>query len=158
MVWLGQELCLDTAQIRVLILFLSFDNGLVWRNLLHLWACFLLYKIRIILYTSGAGWEVSVVHDVGKQSLCLDVNPLVDTIVICIFLVGVLLIASDSSLLSSSPFNLLWINKYILSSCCCFWPCHTACRILVPQPGIESALPAVEAEGLNQRTTREVPD
>ena len=48
-----------------------------------------------------------MVHDVGKQSLCLDVNPLVDTIVICIFLVGVLLIASDSSLVSSSPFNLL---------------------------------------------------
>ena len=38
-----------------------------------------------------------MVHDVGKQSLCLDVNSLVDNIVTCIFPVGVLLIASDSS-------------------------------------------------------------
>ena len=38
-----------------------------------------------------------------------------------------------------------------------FWPCHTACGILVPRPGIEPVPPAVEARGLNHWTTREVP-
>ena len=27
----------------------------------------------------------------------------------------------------------------------CFWPCHTACGILIPPPGIERLAPAVEA-------------
>ena len=38
-----------------------------------------------------------------------------------------------------------------------FWPCHTACGILVAQPGIKSMPPAVEALSLNHWTTREVP-
>ena len=38
-----------------------------------------------------------------------------------------------------------------------FWPRPAACGILVPQPGIEPALPAVEAWSLNHWTTREVP-
>ena len=37
------------------------------------------------------------------------------------------------------------------------WPCHTACRILVPRPGTEPVPPAVEAQSLNHWTTREVP-
>ena len=28
----------------------------------------------------------------------------------------------------------------------CFWPCHSAHRILVPQPGIKPTPPAVEAQ------------
>ena len=39
-----------------------------------------------------------------------------------------------------------------------FWPCHMACRILVPQPGIELVPPAVEARSLNHWTTREIPE
>ena len=38
-----------------------------------------------------------------------------------------------------------------------FWPCRTACGILVPQPGIEPASPALEAQSLDHWTTREVP-
>ena len=38
-----------------------------------------------------------------------------------------------------------------------FWPCHTACGILVPWPGIKSLSPAVEAWSLNHWMTREVP-
>ena len=38
-----------------------------------------------------------------------------------------------------------------------FWPCCAACRILVPRPGIEPMLPAVEAQILNHWTAREVP-
>ena len=38
-----------------------------------------------------------------------------------------------------------------------FWPYHTACGILVPQPGIEPAPPAVEAQSPNHWTAREVP-
>ena len=38
-----------------------------------------------------------------------------------------------------------------------FWLCHGACRILVPQPGIEPMAPAVEAWSLNLWTAREVP-
>ena len=38
-----------------------------------------------------------------------------------------------------------------------FGPRHTACRILVPQPGIEPTPPTVEVQSLNHWTTREVP-
>ena len=37
-----------------------------------------------------------------------------------------------------------------------FWPHHAACGILVPQPEMEPAPPAVEAQSLNLQTTREV--
>ena len=39
-----------------------------------------------------------------------------------------------------------------------YWPCHVACGILVPQPGVEPAPPAVEVQSLNHWTTKEVPD
>ena len=38
------------------------------------------------------------------------------------------------------------------------WPHCTACRILVPPPGIKSVAPAVEAQSLNHWTTKEVPE
>ena len=38
-----------------------------------------------------------------------------------------------------------------------FWPCLTACEILVPQPGMDSEPPALEGWGLDYWTTREVP-
>ena len=38
-----------------------------------------------------------------------------------------------------------------------FWPCPTACGILLPWPGIEPTTPAVEAQSLNHWTAREVP-
>ena len=38
-----------------------------------------------------------------------------------------------------------------------FWPCHTACGILVPWPGIEIMPLAVKAQSPNQWTVREVP-
>ena len=37
-----------------------------------------------------------------------------------------------------------------------FWPCHVACGILVPQPGIKPTLPALEAQSLNHWTARKV--
>ena len=37
-----------------------------------------------------------------------------------------------------------------------FWPYHTACGILVPQPEIEPVPLVVEAMSLNNRTAREV--
>ena len=37
------------------------------------------------------------------------------------------------------------------------WLCHGACRILVPQPGIEPMPAAVEMRNLNHWTTRKVP-
>ena len=43
---------------------------------------------------------------------------------------------------------------------CCFFPFQShwaACKILVPQPGIEPLPPAVEAQSLNHWTAREVP-
>ena len=33
-----------------------------------------------------------------------------------------------------------------------FWPCHEACKILVPQPGIELVPLALEAQSLNHWT------
>ena len=38
----------------------------------------------------------------------------------------------------------------------CF--CYSACRILVPLPGIKPASPALEVQSLNHWTTREIPD
>ena len=38
-----------------------------------------------------------------------------------------------------------------------FWPCHVACGILVPWPGIEPGPPAVEVWSPNHWTTREFP-
>ena len=38
-----------------------------------------------------------------------------------------------------------------------FLLCHTACRLLVPQPGIKPMPSAVEVRSLNHWTTREVP-
>ena len=38
-----------------------------------------------------------------------------------------------------------------------FWPPHTACRILVPQQGIEPTPLSVEAQSLNHGIAREVP-
>ena len=38
-----------------------------------------------------------------------------------------------------------------------FFGRHKACGILVPQPGIERALPDLEAQSLNHWTAREVP-
>ena len=38
-----------------------------------------------------------------------------------------------------------------------FWPCHAACRVLVPWPGIEPGPPASGAQSLNHWTAREVP-
>ena len=37
-----------------------------------------------------------------------------------------------------------------------FQPGHAACGVLVPQPGIEPAPPALEAQSFNHWTTREV--
>ena len=37
------------------------------------------------------------------------------------------------------------------------WPCHMACRILVPQPGSESAPLALEAWSVSHWTIRKVP-
>ena len=39
---------------------------------------------------------------------------------------------------------------------CFFWPYHTAGGILVPQPGIKTAPPALEVQSLNHWTIREV--
>ena len=38
----------------------------------------------------------------------------------------------------------------------CFWPYHPACGLLITPPGIESVLPAVEVQSLNDWTAREV--
>ena len=38
-----------------------------------------------------------------------------------------------------------------------FWPCCTACRILVPQSGTEPALSVMKAQSPNQWTVREFP-
>ena len=50
----------------------------------------------------------------------------------------------------------LCFNK-IMDFFVCFYCTTQACRILVPQPGIESMPPAVGAWSLNHWTTREVP-
>ena len=46
---------------------------------------------------------------------------------------------------------------YFLNFLLFFWLCHAACRILVPQAGIEPTPPAMEVQNLNHWTVREVP-
>ena len=38
-----------------------------------------------------------------------------------------------------------------------FWLRSAACRVIIPHPGMEPMLPALEPWSLNQWTTREVP-
>ena len=38
-----------------------------------------------------------------------------------------------------------------------FWPCHLACEILLPHPGIKLMPPAVEARSLNHWIPGKVP-
>ena len=45
--------------------------------------------------------------------------------------------------------------RYVVKTLCIFF-CHTAYKIFVPQPGLNSALPAVEVQSLNHWTAREV--
>ena len=58
---------------------------------------------------------------------------------------------------------LLWIPTCNLlcdpgqSSSDIFWPCHVACRILVPQPGMEPMASAAEAQSFNHWMARETP-
>ena len=59
--------------------------------------------------------------------------------------------------------NIPAINKIMRFLCVCwfvclFWPCHMACGILVPQPGIEPRPSAVRARSPNHWITREFPN
>ena len=57
---------------------------------------------------------------------------------------------SESSLRPTQPS--ISPNSYFV-----FWPCQIACRVLVPQPGIEPRPPTVEALSPNHWTTSEIP-
>lgn len=61
---------------------------------------------------------------------------------------------------SVAPFNYSNIFVFLLFDFNVFiyWPCDVACGVLVPQPGVEPAPPAVEVQSLNHWTTKEVPD
>ena len=48
-------------------------------------------------------------------------------------------------------FSFPWNSTFFV-----FWLYHMVCRILVPQPGIQSMSPVVEVQRLNHWTTREV--
>ena len=60
-----------------------------------------------------------------------------------------------STLLESDPFENLFSFYFFIFI---FWPCHTACGILVPRPGTEPVPPAAETQSLNNWTAREVPE
>ena len=56
----------------------------------------------------------------------------------------------------STPSNLVTFIACTLFLFIYFWPCHVACGILVPRPGIEPTPPALGARSLNPWTTGEV--
>ena len=56
-----------------------------------------------------------------------------------------------------APLGSLCNHHYYLNSFFFFWPCHTSCRILVPQPGVKSGATAVRAPTPNHWTTRKFP-
>ena len=54
----------------------------------------------------------------------------------------------------------IWHGIYTLNaktSFFFFWPCHMACRLLVPQPGLEPGPSAVKASSPSHWTAREFP-
>ena len=53
------------------------------------------------------------------------------------------------------PIMLLWIAYSFFFFFFFFWPCHVACGILVPQPGIEPGLSVVRVRSPNHWTTWE---
>ena len=53
------------------------------------------------------------------------------------------------------PFYLF--SFYLFMYLFIFWPCHVACEILVPPPGIEPVPPTLVAQSLNHWTAKEVP-
>ena len=55
----------------------------------------------------------------------------------------------------TSPKALYFI--FIISIFFCVWWYQLACRVLVPQPGIEPKSPTVEVQSLNHWTIREFP-
>ena len=54
-------------------------------------------------------------------------------------------------------FELKWDSRAHILFFFFFYYNHAACQIVVPQPGIEPAPPALEAWSLNHGTTSEVP-
>ena len=56
-------------------------------------------------------------------------------------------------------YSVFWVTYSFFSIICfvLFRPCHMACRILVPWPGIEPTPSAVKVWGPNHCTTRELP-
>ena len=83
-------------------------------------------------------------------------------------LLPALLPTADLTLLPVPPpsqtyTHMLWMTTtpvhhgiFILNLTFFFGPCHVSHEILVPQPGVEPVLPAMEAWNLNSWTTREV--
>ena len=71
---------------------------------------------------------------------------------ICPFVTGLFHLASclQSTLMQH-------ISKYPSLFPPIFWPCHGACGILVPWPGVKPEPPAVKAQSLKNWTAREVP-
>ena len=61
-----------------------------------------------------------------------------------------------SQLLSPPPRGLSWSVLYLFIIII-FWPCRTACRILVPQPDIKPGALAVEVRSPNHWTARKFP-
>ena len=57
----------------------------------------------------------------------------------------------------SSQSLIIIFFKFIKNLSFVFQSHHVACRILVPQPGTQTVRPAVEPQGRNHCTTREVP-
>lgn len=56
-----------------------------------------------------------------------------------------------------SHYYLCLINSFVVVFVYLLWSQEEACRILISWPGMESEIPAVEAQSLNQQTCREVP-
>ena len=54
------------------------------------------------------------------------------------------------------PYPLPPLPRLLHTNLFFFWLCREACRILVPRPEVEPTPPAMKAQGLNHRITREV--
>ena len=114
----------------------------------------------------NSAWEFQLLHIFANTYYFFLIAPLLMCMrccltVVCFTLLWWLVMLNNLSIV---PLCLWTIYLSSLEKCLFnflalffFWPCHRACGILVPSPGIEPMPLAIEAQKLNHWTARELP-
>ena len=96
-----------------------------------------------IINNSSTHWVVKLAYFCLICALVVTLFFLIEFVNETVYSVQGVGVGNTAKLLSGFKF---WVCGFL-------WPCHMACGILVPQPGIEPGAPALEAWSLNHWTT-----